>query len=60
MKVMGEYKLDRGRGESLEAFSAGHPPLIDGPLIGMVSHLSLVPPTKVIFLCAGIHVVSLH
>ena len=60
MKVMGEYTLDRGRGESLEAFSTDHPPPIDGPLIGMVSHPPLVPTDEVIFLCTAILVVSLH
>ena len=60
MKVMGEYTLDHGRGESLEAFSAGHPPPIDRPLVGMVSHPPLVPPDKVIFLCTPVLVVSLH
>ena len=37
MKVMGEYTLDRGMGESPEAFSADHPPSTDGPLVGLVS-----------------------
>ena len=60
MKVMREYTLDCGRGESLEAFSTDHPSLIDRPLIGMVSHPPLVPTDEVIFLCAAIHVVSLH
>ena len=32
--------------ESLEAFSAGNPPLTDGPLISLVSNLP-VPPFKV-------------
>ena len=59
IKVMGEYTMDHDRGESLVAFSAGHPPPIDGPLIGMVSHPPPVPPEKVIFLCTAIHVVSL-
>ena len=49
MKVMGEYTLDRGWGESPEAFSADHPPPIDGPLIGMVSHPPIVPINEVIF-----------
>ena len=37
MNVMGEYTLDRGIGESPEAFSADHPPSTDGPLVGLVS-----------------------
>ena len=49
MKVMGEYTLDHGRGESLETFSADHPPLIDEPLDGMVSHPPPVPTDEVIF-----------
>ena len=49
MKVMGEYTLDHGRGESPEAFSADHPPLTDGPLDGTVSHPPLVPTDEVIF-----------
>ena len=60
MKVMGEYTLDRGRGESPEAISAGHPPLTDGPLINVVSHPPLVAPDEVIFSCTDVHVVSLH
>ena len=60
MKVMGEYTLDRGMGEFLEAFSANHTPSIDEPLVGIVSHPSLVPTYKVIFLCTDVHVVSLH
>ena len=60
MKVMGEYTMDHGRGESLMAFSAGHPPLTDGPLVGVVSHPPPVPPDEVIFSCTAIHVVSLH
>jgi len=60
MKVMGEYTLDRGMGESPEAFSAGHPPTTDGPLIGVVSHPPPVPPYEVIFSCTAVHVVSLH
>ena len=60
MKVMGEYMMDRGRGESPVAFSAGHPPSTDEPLVGVVSHPSLVPHNEVIFSCTIVHVVSLH
>ena len=60
MKVMGEYMMDRGRGEFPVAFSAGHPPPTDGPLVGVVSHPPLVPPDKVIFSSIAVHVVSLH
>ena len=60
MKVMGEYTLDHGRGESPKAFNADHPPLTDGPLVGMVSHPPPVPTDEVIFLCTVVHVVSLH
>ena len=60
MKVMGEYTLDHGSRESLESFSADHPPSADGPLIGMVSHPPSVPPDEVIFSCTVVHVVSLH
>ena len=49
MKVMGEYTMDRGIGESPVAFSAGHPPPIDGPLIDVVSHPLPVPPNELIF-----------
>ena len=49
MKVMGEYTLDHGRGESPKAFNADHPPLTDGPLVGMVSHPPPVPTDEVIF-----------
>ena len=49
MNVMREYTLDRGRGESSEAFSTDHPPPINGPLVGMVSHPSPVPTDEVIF-----------
>ena len=47
-------------GGSLEAFSADHPPSIDGLLVGMVSHPPQVPTDEVIFLCTAVHVVSLH
>ena len=60
MKVMGEYTMDHGRGESSVAFSAGHPPTTNRPLIGGVSHPSPVPADEVIFSCTAIHVVSLH
>ena len=60
MKVMGEYTMDCGRGESPVAFSAGHPPPIDEPLIDVVSHPLPVPLDKVIFSCTTVHVVSLH
>jgi len=60
MKVIGEYTLDCGRGDSSEPFSAGHPPPTDGPLIGMVSHPPPVPPDEVIFSGTTVHVVSLH
>ena len=50
IKVMGEYMLDHGRGESSEAFNADHPPLTNGPLVGMVSHPPPVPTDDVIFL----------
>jgi len=49
MNVMREYMLDPGRGESPEAFSIDHPSSIDGPLVGMVSHPTLVPTDEVIF-----------
>ena len=60
MKVMGEYTMDHGRRESPVAFSAGHPPPTDGPLIGVVSHPPPIPPDEVIFSCITVHVVSLH
>ena len=60
MKVMGEYTMDHGRRESPVAFSAGHPPPTDGPLIGVVSHPPPVPPNEVIFSCIAVHVVSLQ
>ena len=60
MKVMGEYTLDHGRGESPKAFNADHPPLTDGPLVGMVSHPPPVPTDEVIFSCTAVHVVYLH
>ena len=60
MMVMGVYRMDHGRGESPVAFSAGHPPPIDGHLVGVVSHPPPVPPTEVIFSCTAVHVVSLH
>jgi hypothetical protein len=60
MKVMREYTMDRRSRESPMAFNVGHPPLIDGPLIGAVSHPPPVPPDEVIFLCTAVHVVSLH
>ena len=60
MKVMGEYMMDHGRGESPVAFNAGHPPPIDGPLIGVVSHLLPVPDDEVIFSCTAVHVVSFY
>ena len=52
--------MDRDRVESPVAFSAGHPPLTDGPLVGVVSNPPLVPPDEVIFSCTAVHVVSLH
>ena len=60
MKVVGEYTMDCCRAESLVAFSVGHPPLIDEPLVGVASHPPLVSPDEVIFLCTVVHVVSLH
>jgi len=54
MDIMGVYTLDRGR-----VFNAGHPPLTDGPLIGVVSHPP-IPPYEVIFSCTIVHVVSLY
>ena len=60
MNVMGEYMMDHGRRESPVAFSAGHPPAIDEPLIDVVSHPPPVPLDEVIFSCTAIHVVSLH
>ena len=60
MKVMGEYTMDRGRGESPMAFSVGHPLPTDGPLVGVVSHPPPVPLDKVIFSCTTVDVVSLH
>jgi len=49
MKVMGEYTMDHGRRESPVAFSAGHPPPTDGPLIGVVSYPLPIPLDEVIF-----------
>jgi hypothetical protein len=60
MNVMGEYMLDRDRGESLEAFNASNPPPTHGPLVSVVSHPPPVPPNEVIFSCTAVHVVSLH
>ena len=60
MKVMGAYMMDHGRGEALVAFSTGHPPPIDGPLVVVASHPLPVPPNEVIFSCTAVHVVSLH
>ena len=60
MKVMGEYTLDCGRGESSEAYNTDHPPPTNRPLIGMVSLWPPVPTDEVIFLCTAVHVVSLH
>ena len=52
--------LDRGDGEAPNAFHAGNPPPIDGPLVGMVSHPPLVPPSKVDHHRTIVHVVYLH
>ena len=59
MKVMGEYTLDRGRGESSEAFNTSHPPPIDEPLVDMVSHMPLVPLNEVIFSCTALFMLFL-
>ena len=60
MIAIGVSMQDRGDGVALDAFHAGNPPLIDGPLIGVVSHPPLVPPSKVDHHRTAIHVVYLH
>jgi len=47
MIAIGVSTLDHGDGEALDAFHTGNPPPTDGPLIDVVSHLPLVPPSKV-------------
>jgi len=51
---------DHGDGEALDAFHTGNPPPTDGPLIDVVSHLPLVPPSKVDHHRTIVHVVYLH
>ena len=51
---------NHGVGEALDAFHTSNPPSTDGPLIGMVSHPPLVPPSKVDHHRTAIHVVYLH
>ena len=60
MIAIGVSMLDHGDGEAPDAFHAGNPPPIDGPLIGMVSHLPPVPRSKVDHHCTIVHVVYLH
>ena len=51
---------DHGDGEAPDAFHTGNPPLIGGPLIGVVSHPPPVPPSKVDHHRTTVHVVYLH
>ena len=60
MTAIGVSTLDCGDGEALDAFHAGNPPPIDGPLVNVVSHPPLVPPSKVDHHRTAVHVVYLH
>ena len=60
MIAIGVSTQDSGDGEALDAFHTGNPPLIDGPLIGVVFHPPPVPPSKVDHHHTTTHVVYLH
>ena len=60
MITIGVSTLYHGDGEALDAFHDSNPPLIDGPLIGVVSHPPLVPPSKVDHHRIDVYVVYLH
>ena len=51
---------DHGDGEALDAFHTGNPPPIDGPLVGMVSDPSPVPPSKVDHHRTAVYVIYLR
>ena len=58
--TIGVSTQDSGDGEALDAFHVGNPPLIDGPLVGVVFDPPLVPPSKVDHHRTAVHVVFLH
>ena len=60
MTTIGVFTHDCGDGEALDAFHVGNPPLIDGPLVGVVSDPPLVPPSKVDHHHNDVHVVYLR
>ena len=60
MIAIGVSTLDHGHGDALDAFHAVNPPPTVRPLVGVVSHPPLVPPSKVDHHRTAVHVVFLH
>jgi hypothetical protein len=60
MTAIGVSTQDHGDGEAPDAFHVGNPPLIDGPLVGVVSDPPPVPTSKVDHHHIVVHVVYLH
>ena len=58
-RTMAEPTRSSVDGEVLEAFYAGNPPPIDGPLIDVVSYPP-IPPLEVDHHRTAVHVVYLH
>ena len=60
MIAIGVSTQDHADGEASDAFHAGNPPPMDGPLIGVISDPPLVPPSKLDHHRTTVHVVYLH
>jgi len=60
MTAIGVSMQDHGDREAPDAFHASNPPLIDEPLVGVVSDPPPVPPSKMDHHLTTVHVIYLH